>query len=571
MKDTEAKLGVPMGWLPPWLRGRGPTLLLSVVMLLALVAFLSSAFFLQRQMGGLPDRSLTLAFTWMIGSFTLVILALAGALVVWIGSLAGQRASRAQAQKMVDALNGLEDGFVALDAFGFVTGLNRKARSLSAVPLRPRLKLENLFPVLTQEEAEALLRPTGSQEIRKTAWVDGTKHTYRFRCYPTGDLRLIFLSDISREQDEVARREHEAGMQLIGRIAQGVAHDFNNILCAILGHAELLGLPNLNAETSASSLRTIAYEASRGANLARQLVDLSRPAEDEDSTVEVREILTRAAAMLQRADPARAWEIRPEIEQASWKSRMPSSQIEQLVIRFGLQAMDGHDTPGVVRIACRSPSVDGVFRGPAGCVAVLIIAGMPKQPPCELSALSPDPVPPLSRDGGGLIQSVVLSVLERSGGSMELLRQPDGYPAYRIYLPGVEPERPAAVAASGTDPLVAFRGWSILLVEPPGGGLLDVPEAEQALRWNVSRANNMVAALDRAEKGGVFHAVLLDDRLLGEDPNDVLRRIRRSSPAARCLVMTAGGQAPWIPPGEATAARRGAPLAELLAALAAAR
>ena len=70
--------------------------------------------------------------------------------------------------------------------------------------------------------------------------------TFRFRSQPSSELhslglRLIQISDVTLIRKQQQRQRQFARLQLVGNIAHGVAHDFNNILCSIAGYASLLG------------------------------------------------------------------------------------------------------------------------------------------------------------------------------------------------------------------------------------------------------------------------------------------------------------------------------------------
>jgi PAS domain S-box-containing protein len=79
---------------------------------------------------------------------------------------------------------------------------------------------------------------------------------------------LGVLKDVSERAD----RQREEGLARLGQLAGSVAHDLNNVLCAVMGHAELMGMPGLGPEELLRHADTVLSAAERGADLARQLL-----------------------------------------------------------------------------------------------------------------------------------------------------------------------------------------------------------------------------------------------------------------------------------------------------------
>jgi hypothetical protein len=147
----------------------------------------------------------------------------------------------------------------------------------------------------------------------------------------------------------------------------------------------------------------------------------------------------------------------------------------------------------------------------------------------------PDPAPPLSRDGGGVIQSVMLALLERYGGALEVLIDPHGRQAYRVSLaPASRPASPSPQIDSREDDLV---GWHILLVRPAIGLASETQYLLLAMGADVTRTNNIVGAYSRLGEGTPFQAVFIDEFLLGMDPEAALTRILRLQPEAAIVLV----------------------------------
>ena len=124
---------------------------------------------------------------------------------------------------------------------------------------------------------------------------------------PDGPATLGFITDLSeqkRSEGEKARLEAQfrqaQKMEAIGQLAGGVAHDFNNILAAILMQTELVGMADDLPPDLAEGIRHVREYAERAANLTRQLLLFSRRQVMQARDVDVNELVINLAKMLQR-------------------------------------------------------------------------------------------------------------------------------------------------------------------------------------------------------------------------------------------------------------------------------
>ena len=78
------------------------------------------------------------------------------------------------------------------------------------------------------------------QELERNCLYDSSLHTLRFRSQPSSGVRLVMVSDVTDMRTHEIHCRQIALLQLVGRIAGGMANDFNNILCSISVYADLL-------------------------------------------------------------------------------------------------------------------------------------------------------------------------------------------------------------------------------------------------------------------------------------------------------------------------------------------
>jgi CheY-like chemotaxis protein len=299
-------------------------------------------------------------------------------------------------------------------------------------------------------------------------------------------------------------------------------------------------------------LATIADESNRGAILARQLVDLSRPTDPEPASVDLGEILSRAAIMLKKTAKAPV-EIVADQARTSFFPEMPADQLEQLVIRFGLQVADEYEEPMSLHLLLRRfPDKSGESVHDARPALVYLVACHHGEAP-DIDAYRPDTSPPLSRDGGGAVQSVVLSLLERHGGALDVLVNDQGYHAYCIALAAAHtPE----VEKAPTEPdRLQLEGRRVLLARPAINSGVRIQGMLEELGATVIVTNNTVGALNQMVSEGPFAFVVLDQTLLGMDPAGMLDRFTQHNGGTGIVVLQPHGPRQQRPPRAGRIAR----------------
>ena len=508
----------------------------------AFLAFLHSAYFLTTHDSLRGEAELVRSLTWILALFTLVVGALAIALWRWGMLVALERSEGIRMRRLFSVLNHLQDALVAADDQGRMLGCNLSARRVINGHVESGKLLHEVFDFLSEEDATRLIDRSQPAELIRNRMNGARDITFRIRSYPSDDMTLVVMSDVTRQQRRAAVEEKEAELQLIGRIAQGVAHDFNNILCAISGHADLISRMSKLPQVEADSLTTIAEEANRGAILARQLVDLSRSEEYRDDDTDIGNTIQRSANMLKKA-LCDGWQVVADTVNTSICPPMPSNQLEQVVIRFGLQLADEYESPGTLHLLVRPPAEKHLQDVGADHDAVMFLVVTEASAAPSLEAYELDTAPPRSKDGGGAVQSVALSLLEHYGGSLDVLRHASAHRGYRIRLLRRE-VRPPSTDVNHVDAIRDIVGWRILLVQPVVHDRNEARDVLESLGANVTRVNNIVAAFSRLEKGERFHAILMEESLLGMNPLGAVRKVVRHQPEVPLVVMASNRLTP---------------------------
>lgn len=469
-------------------------------------------------------------------ALTMGFLFLAGALGVWAIRTTTVVESRRRVGRLVEGLEYIRDALLAVDERGRVTGMNPAAHALTGRGAEEAAGLRDVFPCLNAADAAILLDNSEAHEVECVARGPDVVRALRFRSQPSGDMNLILVSDVTGQRAREMRDRQVARLQLIGRIARGVAHDFNNILCAISGHAALLDRQKNGERPDPASLKAIAREAQRGAGLASQLLDLSRTGSRGNPCEDVAGHVAKAVQLVKVAiDPA--WQIVTDVHGTFGPVALTDPQVEQAVLNLALLTADELAAPGFIHIRALRPGKDSLVNVGDEFAAVVVIAAYGDEPELPDAQLHPETQTTVSE--AGVIQSVIRSMLEEVGGRLDVMVTPGGRHTYRICLPrySASEGKMSALAGVPEELRMYIANWQVLLASPDLPSMAKIEEQLNDLGMVVERAGDVVAALQHVEAGRELSAMVMDRRLLGEEADALVRAIIKLRPAAGLLVL----------------------------------
>ena len=487
--------------------------------------------------GAVTDDILLRIITVPILALTMGFLFLAGALGVWAIRSTTVVESRRRVGKVVDAMDYLSDGLLAVDRKGRITGSNPAARQLAARSIESKVQVVDVFPCLTVEQERTLLDAVEPQEVECVSRGEGHQglRALRFRSQPSEDMNLILVSDVTGMRAEEMRNRQIARLQLIGRISRGVAHDFNNILCAVSGYAALLGRPGVQPD--ANSVREIVKEAERGAALARQLMDLSRTGAQGTPCRNLAEHVVNAVALL-RVGLSSEWQVVADVQKPLSPVPLTDVQVEQCVVNLGLLAADELPKPGFVHVRVKEPGSEALLDVGDEYAAVVMISAYGPEPETPGGLLHTEAQTTTSE--AGVISSVVRSMVEEVGGRVDLLVAPSGRHSYRVCLPllATTETRMSALSGVSEELRVELLRWQVLVASSSSGYRGEVMTHLKELGMTVHAAEDIVAALQHVEAGRDMTGLVLERELLGNEADALVRAIIKLRPHAGIVVLT---------------------------------
>jgi PAS domain S-box-containing protein len=270
---------------------------------------------------------------------------------------------------------------------------------------------------------------------------DGTEFPVELTVARIGaDSRAIitgFVRDITERRLLEEQLRQSQKLEAIGRLAGGVAHDFNNILMSIMGAADLLLMQIDQDDVARNEATEIKRSVQRGASLTRQLLAFSRRQATRPQLLSLSDIVGGMDTMLRRL-------IGPEIvcppEQI--KVRADPSQIEQVVLNLVINSRDAMPAGGRLTVKVEHVEIDedeavALVEGHAGRYARLSVSdtgtGIDAQTRAKL--FEPFFTTKEQGKGTGLGLSIVYGIVKQSGGHITVISEPGRGATFVIHLP----------------------------------------------------------------------------------------------------------------------------------------
>jgi len=173
------------------------------------------------------------------------------------------------------------------------------------------------------------------------------------------------LTERRKAQYEMTRLEDQLRqaqkLEAIGRLAGGVAHDFNNMLGVIHGHTELVMLKMQETDPAYPDMRTILQATHRSADLTRQLLTFARKETLSPKSVDLSESMESLLKMLRRLigeDISVVWKPAPDL----WPVLVDPTQLDQILTNLCLNARDAIRDVGKIRIEAVNVHIDDAQR-----------------------------------------------------------------------------------------------------------------------------------------------------------------------------------------------------------------
>jgi len=323
---------------------------------------------------------------------------------------------------------------------------------------------------------------------------------------------VVVVKDITerkRAAAEQARLEDQLRqaqkMESIGRLAGGVAHDFNNQLSVIRLYGELMEADMGTASTSLPKLEQILKATEHAADLTRQLLAFSRKQVLQPVVLNLNDLVTNMHKMLARLigeDISLTTILQPNL----WRVTADASQLEQVIMNLAVNARDAMPTGGQLTLETRNcltrERVQAThLEAPLGPCVMLAVSdtGHGMDEATKKQIFEPFFTTKPAGHGTGLGLATVYGIVKQSGGAIFVYSEPGQGTTFKIYLPAntslIPESRPQPSGVSS-----GVGSETILLVEDEDALRELVRMTLQEMGYKVIEAGNGRQALSLVEQ-----------------------------------------------------------------------
>jgi PAS domain S-box-containing protein len=474
------------------------------------------------------------------------------------GLLAERDAARIGLERFRAAIDTSADVIAVVDAMtGRFVDFNRTAEKVLGYARAELLALcaADVVPDLERERERALdgLARGGD---RRDSTFEALHHRKDGSTFPA-EVRLTAFSShgeppllIAVSRDVTARKAIEQQLQQsqklesIARLAGGVAHDFNNVLTAILGGVDVLLERVPEGDPLREGVQEIEDAARRAAGLTRQLLVFSRKEIVQPVLVDLNDVVAGMARMLRRL-------IGEDIELVSapaaglGRVRADPGQLEQVIVNLAVNARDAMVGGGRLAIETGSAHVDEELARlqevAPGRHVVLSVSdtgcGMSGETQAHL--FEPFYTTKERGKGTGLGLSTVYGIVRQSGGFVRVTSRPGGGTTFRIFLPEAEAaEERAPVPAEPAAAPTSRGSETVLLVEDDPLVRRVTARTLRSAGYAVVEATDGSDALRVAAEGPAPDLLVTDLVMPHMGGEALAARFRADHPDARVLLIS---------------------------------
>lgn len=254
-----------------------------------------------------------------------------------------------------------------------------------------------------------------------------------------------------RQSDE--RIRHTQKLEAVGRLAGGIAHQFNNLMTIVIGYSELLQMRKVDSDPDLDKLGEIRKAGQRAAALTSQLLAFSRRQFQQPAMVDLNQVIVGVDEMLRGLLGDRMG-LDTSLDPSLGKVMADRGQVEQILINLTLNARDAMQSGGLLKIETRNVNIDGEGATSGllpGDYVVLSTTDTGTGMDAETQARIFEPFFTTKEQGQGtgLGLSVIDGIVKQSGGHLEVTSALGEGSTFTVFLPRFDERVDQGASAGG--------------------------------------------------------------------------------------------------------------------------
>jgi signal transduction histidine kinase/ActR/RegA family two-component response regulator len=360
------------------------------------------------------------------------------------------------------------------------------------------------------------------------------------------------MQDVTEQRRVEGQLLQAQKMDVMGQLAAGVAHDFNNVLTAMFGYLEVVEDGARHGQDTPAELAELRRVADQAAALTRQLLLFGRRQSEHPRPIDLVALVDESRTLLQRL-LGRAHRLELSVGRGLWAVHMDPTHAEQVLMNLVVNARDAMPAGGAVSIEMENAVLEAPLEGaepaalpPGQYVRVLVSDGGVGMDPALLARIwEPFFTTKGALRGTGLGLPTVRGLVGRARGGVVVYSTPGKGSTFAVYLP----RETTAPARRRTPTSVPDGSERVLLVEDDVAVRDALRRALERHGYAVTAPDDVEDALARLERGDPTDVVVLDAELDAQrmaDVGAVLRALSRH-PVSTSLVLMAGVGEPRVP------------------------
>jgi two-component system cell cycle sensor histidine kinase/response regulator CckA len=359
---------------------------------------------------------------------------------------------------------------------------------------------------------------------------------------------ILYAIDATEQKALELKFAHSHKMEAVGQLAGGVAHDFNNVLTAIIGFSDLLLQTHRPTDPAYRDIMNIKSSANRAAGLVRQLLAYSRRQTLQAEVLELGEVITDLSALLNKALGEKIiLKILPGRD--LWHVKADKTQFEHVIINLAVNAKDAMPDGGVLTIRSRNVSERESLKlanlGVAAGEYLLVEVedtGAGIAPDVISKIFEPFFTTKEVGKGTGLGLSTVYGIVKQTGGYIFVDSEVGKGTTFRVYLPRhiVEHDDELAQRVKKPEPTRDLTGSGrVLLVEDEDIVRSFAVRALSRQGYEVLEAGTGMEALEVMEREDHRVDIVVSDVIMPEmDGPTLLKELRKTNPALKFIFVS---------------------------------
>jgi PAS domain S-box-containing protein len=388
------------------------------------------------------------------------------------------------------------------------------------------------------------------RHIRKDGTVIQVEITSHVLLFHERQAEMVLIRDITEQRKTEAEREklqaqllQAQKMEAIGTLAGGVAHDFNNMLGVIIGHAEMMFMGIKPGDDYYTDLQEIYKAAQRSADLTRQLLAFARKQTITPRVLDLNDTVEGMLMMLRRLigeDIDLAWKPDTHL----WPVKVDPAQVDQILVNLCVNARDAISGTGKVTIETVNVVFDQTYCAThagfkPGQYVMLAVSddGYGMDTETLENLFEPFFTTKKVGEGTGLGLAMIYGIVKQNKGFINVYSEPGQGTTFKLYLPRTrEAEDAIAETVAKT---VAKGSETVLLVEDEESILRLGKAVLEQFGYKVLPAGTPEQALVMAERyEGPIHLLVTDVVMPKMNGKELMERLKKLRPHIKVLFMS---------------------------------